>query len=478
MSLLPLHSSSAFGTTIQDNLTILIDLDHSAFGPTSKLVSSAVRHLCDFVFPEDDLEPVTINNFDEIAKDYYKQMKYLDPTGTQLLTFLAYLSGYYHELRHVHDLLSTTYGQDLLFRTLNCSQNTPALLSTLADWQIRSKGRRIPLPISESLDLPKNIKRLLHYYDKTRSDIRAFQNPRKASPAGLTTTHLLEASAIDVQLDFIHDLFGEEGVFELTKFIQKGQRSRVYLQIRNDLAEIFYAKGFRGWGLGAIINYLLWCSLTGTTSPGKRLNEGPTSVVLFEALAEYVARLADPERVEFSQIKELVSEFYERWSFLTPEQMICRVNQVLTRRASKALETAQQHEARFSLEFAKAYKSFIEAFKVINERILENPENYFGGRRYAWCVVARLLPSVHIKLRIDGKLHDFMSRGSDIIPFLGWNLITGMSTVFKMFMEGRSLSFLCFPETLLENICFDILKKEGWGDIHLKFEDKGSLFNW
>jgi len=419
VNLLPLYSSSAFGATIQDNLTILIDLDQSVLGPISKQVSLAVRHLCGLIFPDDDLELLNLDDFYEVAKDYYEQIKYIDPTGRQMMSFLACLSGYYHELRHAHDLLATGYGQELIFTSLNCYQNLPALLTALADWLAQDERRRIPLPISAGLDFPDDIRKLLRYYDKVHSDIREFKKPKRASHAGLTTTHLLEGSAINTQLDFVHDVFGEEAVFALTEFIQRGRRSRVYLQIRNEVAETFYARGFRGWGLGAIINYLLWCSLMVTTFPGKKYQEGPTSVTLYEALAEHISRLAD--QMELPRVRELVLDFYERWGFLTPEQMVSRVDQTLVERASKVEQAWQRYgEEGRQLGFVEAYRSFTKAFSHINQWIRDHPEGYFGQRYYVWCVMGGLLPSVHVKLKLNGSVHDFMTKGYDIIPFSGW----------------------------------------------------------
>lgn len=476
MSLLPLHSSSAFGTTIQDNLTILIDLDNSALGPTSEKVSSAVRHLCGIKFPNDEFESLNLDNFYEIAKDYYRQIKHLDPTGRQLLSFLSYLSGYYHELRHAHDLLATTYGQGLLHDTFDCYQNFPSVMTALSNWLSEDEGRRIPIPLSENLDLladlPEDLKKLMSHYSKIRSNITGFQHPQRASPAGLTTIHLLECSAFDIQIDFIHDVFGDEAVFVLTEFVQRGQRSRVYLQIRNELAETFYARGFRGWGLGTIINYLLWSSLVGTTFPGQKVNEGPNSVILCEALVEHVIRNA--VEMELPVIRKLVQDFFDYWGFLTTEQMISRVNQELVKRVAK-LEKAWKRlgEEGIQLDFVKAYESFANAYSRMNQWIEGNPMAYFGQRNYVWCVMGGLLPSVHLKVKLNGSVYDFMSKGYEIIPFDAWENITFISTMFKLLVQRRIPSSRSF----FENICLNILNKKIWNGVQLKFMDRSDFFN-
>src|SRR5262249_12588897 len=170
-------SSSAFGVTTQDNLSLLINLDQNSLGRTSELVSTAVRHLCGLFLPGDEIKPIRLDDYHEVAKDYYERILKADPTKTQSLMFLSYRSAYFHEIRHVHDLLATNYGQTVLFKNLNYYQNVPSLIAELAGWQKRNASRRIPLPIMGNLDclpgLNKDIVELIKRYSRLYDEIEA-----------------------------------------------------------------------------------------------------------------------------------------------------------------------------------------------------------------------------------------------------------------------------------------------------------------
>jgi hypothetical protein len=154
MSLLPLYSSSAFGVTTEENLALLINLDSSGLGPTSPLVANAVRHLCGLFLKDDELKPIPIDDYYAVARDYYERIGREDKTGVQALSFLSYVSAYFHEIRHVHDLLATNYGQTVLFKNLNYYQNLPTIIAGLAEWQARNRpprrDRRFPQAICQA----------------------------------------------------------------------------------------------------------------------------------------------------------------------------------------------------------------------------------------------------------------------------------------------------------------------------------------
>jgi hypothetical protein len=469
-----LYNSSAFGTTIQDNLTILIDLDQNILGPTSKEVSRAVRHLCGFILPEDDLDPVNFDNFDIVAKEYYHSIQVNDPSGQNLLVYLAYLSGFFHELRHAHDLLSTTYGQDFLFQMLNLYQNTPSILSQLREWSKQRSMQPVPVPLKDNIpllsELPQDILNLLEKYNSLQDDFRAFHAPRQRRPSNITVTHLLEGSAVDIQLDFIYDLFGEEAYHLLVEFIQNGDRSRLYLQIRQELLDIFNDRGFRGMGMGTVLNYLLWCALVSTTFPNRKIQEGPNSVILFEALVEYVSRrIKKFDDDDFGNLQELVIEFYDSWGFLPPKAMQARIQQFLSGRVERIEKTYQTHGLSHSVrDITTPYRSFAKAYEHMNLLIDSSPITYFGQRLYGWSFLRGLLPSIHTKVKIDGKLQDFMTYGPKVIDFEGWNYFFLNSSLLRFLMEGRSFAQVSFTDDLIYNL----LTRD------MKIEDRSALFNW
>jgi hypothetical protein len=110
VSLSPLYSSSAFAVTAQENLSLLVNLDQNSLGQTSQLVSTAVRQLCGLFLPNDELDPIRLDEYYDVAKDYYEQIKRADPTGKQCLMFLSY---------SVHSILSCPFGPTPSKQTLH-----------------------------------------------------------------------------------------------------------------------------------------------------------------------------------------------------------------------------------------------------------------------------------------------------------------------------------------------------------------------
>lgn len=474
-----LEAFSGFGITLQDNLTILIDLDHNGFGCPTPPVVDAVRHLCGLLLPGDELQPLNADTYYQVAREYYDRIAREDATDRQLLIFLAYVSGYFHELRHAHDLLASTYGQGFLFQRLILYQNTPALLGALADWQSENPEGSIPIPIGAGLDQLRGLSifdelsELLNRDANLRSSIALFNRPSHARHTHMTARHLLEACAIDVQLDFIHDLFGEEAVSKFLGFVQQGQKADVYLQIRNDVVQEFIASGYRGSGLGGVINLLIWCSLMGTVGRDGKLSNSPAPSVLFEAILEHVLRAGGS--FAMAEIHAALKSFYSEWGILSPSEMINFMKSRLADQLemfARALEESPT-PAGINRRFLDAYEYFTRGFSDMARLTQMDPNPYFAGRTYAWGVLTGMLPSIHIKVRLNGTANEFMSTGTAAIPYESWNFITFMSTIFSMLIKGRGVA----PSPFYEDICYDELVTTGWNKIPFRFHDTSALFS-
>jgi hypothetical protein len=133
-----LNSSARFGTTVLENLTVLINLDYSAIGRTPKDVAAAVRHVCGIDLPDDDLPALN-----ETVQRYYTGFMQNDPSGRNAKIFLCYFSSYFHELRHVHDLIGCRSGQLIFYNAFRVPQNMPVILARLWDWQ--EKNPDVPI---------------------------------------------------------------------------------------------------------------------------------------------------------------------------------------------------------------------------------------------------------------------------------------------------------------------------------------------
>jgi hypothetical protein len=308
--------------------------------------------------------------------------------------------------------------------------------------------------------------------------MKALQRTPAAFHAGLTPMHLLEASATNIQLYFINDVFGDKAFFEMINFIQGGQSSKLYLQIINEVLDLYYARGFRGQRLAVIINYLIWYSLFGTTFPDKKRSEGVSMITLYEALVEHVTRGA--RTMDFSEVRELVLGFCQQWGFLTPEQMVSRISDELSLNADRLEQAWKEREAHltdeqrsesFGSNLVKDYRCLIEAYSRLNEWISKYPESYFGN--YVWALILGELPRVRVFLKLNGSIYHTASPGYEIMSLDSWESITQLSTTLRLLVEGRSTKFLYF--SFLEDICFNRLMTEDINGVRLKFADK-SLF--
>lgn len=466
-----LHSPNSIGAIAQDNLTILLNLDNSCLGKPSSLVKNAIRHLCGFQKGEKEQENASFENFDILAREYYEKIKKFDSSGTQLAIFLLLLSSYFHELRHAHDLMSTTFGQDYLFKVLNCYQNSFAMLSELKSWQDVDDNRRIPLPFKENFSQCKGISseilRLINKYNQACSDIKNYQD-QQISHFSATPIRLLETMAVDIQLDFIHDLFGDEALSVLIKIIQNNSESSKYLRIRNDLRDAFYEAGFREDKLGSIINYISWTSLMLTNQYKQEPYECLNSATYFDGLVDYILR--ETKVKSLKETIESVNDFCQKWNLYNPNEMQQIVVKYLNKRKAKFKEASlsiPKDDFRSSIQ--NTYFSFIDAFDAINTVISKSQEAYFGQRLYCWTFLAGLLPSIHIKLLDDGIIYNCMSTGKIVIDYNNWSKTTIMSTSFKLILEGKPTQ-----ESFYDRIIMDSMSH----DMGLKFVDRGELFQF
>src|SRR5215213_366167 len=437
MSFSPLYSSSAFGVTTPDSLTLLINLDNSIFGPTSPEVAAAVSHLCGFYEAGEKRKPIPADDYHQVARDYYEGLLRADPSGVQSLSLLCYVSAYYHELRHVHDLMSTAYGQTVLFTYLNYYQNMPALVTELTRWQERYPTRSIKLPLgshlSEMKDIDDDIRKLILQFPKLHGTIDNLDPAGDGFHGRLTARHLLECSATNAQTSLVSDVFGDEAHTRLIEFISEGAAAQAYWQINSDMLEAFYAKGFRGRGLGKLISYLAWCALFGGIQGGEQTGDGVSIVNFYHALVEHVVHHIDV--IDFESVRSLVDGFCDAWGLQTPAGNVKATRADLESRAQRMEKAWHDSGAsEIGAPLVAAYKKIVGAFVDINEVIAEMPEQYFGN--YFWLVSSGILPSAHLFVKREGKLLHGLSSGTELLPVDTWDYIAHTASVLTVLLDG------------------------------------------
>jgi hypothetical protein len=436
-------------------LTLLINLDHSIFGPTPPEVAAAVSHLCGFFEPDEERKLIPADDYYQVAKDYYDGFLRSDPSGEQSLSLLCYLSAYYHELRHVHDLMSTTYGQTVLFTNLNYYQNMPSLVAELSHWQERYPTRSIKLPLgpnlSEMKDIDENLRKLILQFPQIHRTINKLDDAGNGFHGRLTVRHLLECTATNVQSSLVNDIFGDDAHTRLIQFISEGAAAPAYWQINSDMLEAFYAKGFRGRSLGRLISYLAWCALFGGIQSDGQKGDGVSIVNFYQALVEHVVHNIDV--IDFESVRSLVDEFCDTWGLQRPAQNVETTRAYLEGRAQR-METAWHDSgaSEIGAPIVAAYKKIVGAFADINEVIGTFPEQYFGN--YFWLVATGKLPSAHLFIKRNGQLLHGLSSGTELLPVNEWDYIAHMSSVLTVLLEGpnKDSDFWFLQENALTNL--------------------------
>jgi hypothetical protein len=447
-----LNEPSAFGQTTHDSLAISIDLDHNGLAEPAPETVLALRHMTGLILPTDALEPVTMKNYDHTAREYFKRLQANDPSGTQGRIYLSYLSGYFHELRHAHDLMGTVYGQEILFGMSKAYMNLSALLHALATWQRAHPEDPISLPLRRHVDelvgLDSKVAEMVRRYSKQVEDIRSYQVAPKGTFSELTVVHLLETSATNVQIAFLNEIFGPEAAFELATIIGSGPKVGLYLQGINETRDILLTRSQSPSDVGASINYLAWASLMALSPEGADWSEGLSPVVAFEALVEYLTRRNADWRLE--SVKRGVATFSKSWGLCTPDEMAISYRREMTQRL------AVLEERPDAAAFAVWCRGFRQVFDTVQAQINAN-DLYFRGQAYPWMVLARVLPRILVHLRCGGDQHDFMSLGTgdathdewadrDTSALLSRILITGFGTTGDAQREQEVMRVLAESE--------------------------------
>jgi hypothetical protein len=473
MTLLSLDAPSHFGSTPGENLTVFVNLDHGIAGRPRSDVVGAIRHLCGYLLPGDRQAHVLPQHFVEGARSYYRAIRATDASGVATLDFLAHVTTYFHEIRHAHDLLATCYGQDVLFRTANICQNVPVMLWQLGQWQAADGSRHIPIPLRGNLDglagIDPAFRRLMQAYEKLISDLDEYDASAKSS-AGLKTIHLLEANALEIQLGLISELFGDEAVFDMLKFVRSNDQSNTYLKIREEVTDAFLARGFTRAELAPCLSYLVWASLMGTTFPNAGWAEGPTSVALFEALCQEVV---GGEKASLEETKALVELFCARWGLLPPRAVYQRFVAQKRPIAIRMKKAWADRSAPVDQDFGAAYASFLDEFENLAKKLIEGQIPYWNPGEYAAAVLLGQLPSVSMKVQMDGELHDYMSRGYRSIGHDSWNLVSVMSTSLRLLHDRGSED-----TTSWEDLCWREMLARPWNGQTLRFKDVTAVFDW
>ncbi|GJM17084.1 MAG: hypothetical protein DHS20C13_24110 [Thermodesulfobacteriota bacterium] len=466
MGSLEFSDGKRLGSTFQGTLEISLFLDQCYLGRPSKLVNQAVRHLSGFILPTDEFEQINGRNreYFSTARSYYKKIQAADETGLQAKMFLVSLSTFVHEHRHAHDLLGTRIGQGILLNSRECYLNAGMLLESLKSWQMET-GKPIPLPLPKDLQgletLPSDTKELILRSFKVEETENNIMNSQELSPSGLSVRHLLETSAINIQLDFTRMLFGDKAALVVKDAIAKGSQSRLYYEARNEVRDLFISKGFIGYDFDKIVNYLIWCSLSGIFPKGGNVRDDTIHpVVLFESLVEHVTRTS--KNMGLIDCQMAVQEFCRRWDLETPENAAKHYSSVFSERVVRAKQLAERSKHSMVFELLQSYGNIKNAYDRLYEIAIKHPYLLCHSEYYITHLFGGFFPSVLIKLLYTKSEEKFLFRsyGYELMNADEWQTISTFAVTLNLFTKGR----LSSDDLITENSIYDgLVDGDIWG---------------
>lgn len=457
-----LDSSGGFGRALSDSLVIYLDFDQSGLGPTPPEVAAAACRLLGISESESGPRPHSVGDIYHLAQEDFERFERDDPSGRSALLFVAYVSTFFHEARHVHDLLSTGFGVDILAAHNNYYQNALPLAGGLRQWQ-EGKGTSIPLPIDLRHAAVASLNpRMATVIERYRSLAARFEHagaPGSGIYAWMSCVHLLEASAGTVQLDVIHDLFGEAGILRFDQLVRQGVGARKYMWLINDFLELLAQRQSAEDKVGRMLAFLLWVALQ---APGGGSCSDLPMVTYFHALSDYVTRSCG-EAVDLHSVSALVDRFNALWNLPSTSMILAENRARARKRAEQFTEGWQAFGATAPAAFADVFNGMRDAHLNITDAIEADPELYFVGRRYAHAILGGLLPALRIDYRIRNTVYTGFTPGQPCLGAEAWDKAALYSAILSVLVNGRCR----FPVPHIEELAFEFLTAQ----LGLRFTD-------
>ncbi|PDT83635.1 hypothetical protein CO669_33030 [Bradyrhizobium sp. Y36] len=465
-----LAGSEAFGRALTDTLIIYLDLDQSALGPTPPEVGAAVCRLLGLRGPDIALAPEkeTVDDIYAIAHADLDRFQRNDPSGRAALIFVAYVSTFFHEARHVHDLLSTGFGLDILAAEFNYYQNALPLVGHLRKWQV-STSLSVPMPVA--VDHPAiqswtpRAARLIEGYTTLASRLERAGAPDRGIYGWMSNIHLLEASAGTVQLDIAHDLFGDEGIVLFDQLVRRGASARKYMWLINDFVELIQQRSKAREQIGRMMAFLLWTSLQG--GRGDSSEPGLSPVAFFHAAADFVSRRADRAN-NVEQMQLLLDEFCTLWKLPLSAVTLTANEKRVQMRTGKFAQGWQAIDEAAPAHFADIFVGLSDAHLRLTKQIQTIPEIYFVGRFYSHAILLGHLPGLRVDFKFGDINHTAFTPGQPCLDPAVWDKAALYAAILSVLLKGRCT----FPIPYLEDRAFRFMSDE----LGLRLKDRNFDF--
>jgi hypothetical protein len=460
--LIELQANSGFGRALSDCLLLFLDFELDGANAVPADVSAVARRLLGLATPNDAWTGTSLppDEFHDFARTSFERFSRDDASGRSAKQLVASVSTFFHEARHIHDLLSTAFGISVLNSSYNCYQNAVAITLELENWQKKKPGHRIPLPVVPALSLiglSETSEKILRRASELPAEIAKLGQPADGLFSWMGSCHLLEASATLVQLDIINDLFGPDGVSVFTDLLSGSEANRTYLRLINDITEIVDMRENAQRQAGMTLSFLLWVSLQDVRSNRTKWSgRAPTAVAYFHAVAEHVTRNCQGD-ISLSQVRAVADDFNTLWGFpsLTDTLAATRLQQ---ERLLQTLLDAWGSVDKVSAEaLAPLFKALFAAHQNLITKIESDPDSYFVGYRYGISLLMGELPAVRVDYKTDGRIWRKFSPGIPCLSQEIWDRVELYAGIVRLLALGRCANPLAHIEEQAFDFCRETL---------------------
>jgi len=444
----PLFATSALGATLQDSMTIMLDLDQYQGRPVPEDIAAHVRHFWGLDgSPMFSGDPRAI--FDSIERKHG-----LDGAGM----YVAFVTGLLHEIRHVHDLLATGSTLENFDLSYVLFRDVTRQCAILRRWLDEDPARAVPLPLGscqEDSGLPEEVLEFVRVWRLARARLDADAALTGPSFEGITARHLLETAAIHAQFEFAEQLFGQDGPRILRRLVYDGGKARDYLDHRDDLVRRMRPKGWSSRDIAFVSSFVIWSALQRAV-PKTMSEEAPEVMTLYHVFLEEV--LAKAKVPTAKEVRAVIRNFCHATGLLDPIET-AEVHVRLAKRRAVGMgidpDAAPTDARATTTPYRRAYEDMIA-------HIDRRPDDFFDPLGYIHGVNEGKWPAPFLTVRHGGRIDEIFLAGKRIIPASDWSAMAASSGMFNILMHGHGRTPLAFAEPNL----FEGLKIHG-----LRFRD-------
>lgn len=471
-----MRGASVLGAASPGGMYVALNLDENPItGTTNPQVSEAVCRVLGIAAEGVGEGKWQWDSSDEIARAEGERLLSQSDGEKQFTTYLCYLTGFIHEVRHFHDIMSTCLGQDLLFQTLNLYQNAPAIFAVLAN-ELQAKAiTRFPIPIQGRTDYLKILlegcshkQEVTKFFEKSRVvqervDSNWVQSKPTLSGASLGT--LFELSAVCAQVGFAYELFGDMGANTVFQLLSRRRESRRYLEGIHLVQELYASNLRKDTPDLSALGYVTWHALQGRKPRGGKFDNAPSPVVLWEYFLEKLTR----KGAVTGDLQTLHNEFDNAgssWGLLPLMDSVDDWHGVLNKRIESLASLSEGAEWNPVISVGlPTFRSCSATMIRLFSSIVEEPQKYHNLQVYGWSVLTGAYPAPQVILKHDGKVGFLQYRGTPVVSEEVAREIIMWESTFDLLVKGRGRGTMAF----VEDYVFDILQKIEYGGSALKF---------